>query len=360
MINKYLQLFLLCSVFSSASNVDCSSLRSTRMHKGECNPYSAKLIKVVKTEYKKDTHDVIAQKTLPLPIKLAPMSHRSFEDILKNHVRIEDSLRFKASSPIVKEKVEEKLEEKVIESYGYYRVVDGDILGKITEKFGLKVSELIYFNHLVDASKIKIGQKLKLPFDQDIIDNISSAKYTIKSNDTLIGIAKKFNIKPKLLVKFNHIRSTATIRKGRVLKLPLPYVLKKIEAEREFQRLKRKKLLLKQEHKKRKFLRRKGRHRLRVTATAYSSHRGQTDKTPFLAAWNNKLKPGMKIIAVSRDLLTRYHMKNGTKVWIGGLKGFYRVRDKMNKRFKKRIDIYMGINRRRALQWGRKSVMIAW
>ena len=95
-----------------------------------------------------------------------------------------------------------------------------------------------------------------------------------------------------------------------------------------------------------------------MTATAYSSHRSQTDKTPFLAAWNNRLRPGMKIIAVSRDMLTRYGMKNGTKVRIAGLPGVFRVRDKMNKRYRKRIDIYMGINRRKALRWGRRSVTL--
>ncbi len=64
----------------------------------------------------------------------------------------------------------------------------------------------------------------------------------------------------------------------------------------------------------------------------------------------------MKIIAVSRDLLSKYGMRNGTKVRISGLPGYYRVRDKMNKRYKKRIDIYMGVDRRKALRWGRRSV----
>ncbi|RRS32516.1 MAG: hypothetical protein P794_00980 [Epsilonproteobacteria bacterium (ex Lamellibrachia satsuma)] len=112
--------------------------------------------------------------------------------------------------------------------------------------------------------------------------------------------------------------------------------------------------------KKRKMIRGFGKRKLRVTATAYSSHRGQTDKTPFLAAWNNRIRPGMKIIAVSRDMLTRYGMRNGTKVRIGGLPGIYRVRDKMNKRFRKRIDIYMGVDRRKALRWGRRSVIMYW
>ena len=97
----------------------------------------------------------------------------------------------------------------------------------------------------------------------------------------------------------------------------------------------------------------------RVTATAYTSHTSQTDTTPFLAAWNNKLSPRRKSIAVSRDLLKK-GLGNGVRVRISGLRGIYRVRDKMNKRWKNKIDIYMGTNRKKALRWGRRKVTIRW
>lgn len=42
---------------------------------------------------------------------------------------------------------------------------------------------------------------------------------------------------------------------------------------------------------------------MEVTATAYTSSPRETDSTPFLAAWGDTLKPDMKVIAVSRDLL---------------------------------------------------------
>ena len=100
-------------------------------------------------------------------------------------------------------------------------------------------------------------------------------------------------------------------------------------------------------------------HSLRVTATAYTSSRSQTDRTPFLAAWMNKLKPGVKSIAVSRDLL-KMGLGNGTVVTIDGFSHKYKVLDKMNKRWRKKIDIYMGTNRRRALRWGKKGVTIRW
>ena len=99
---------------------------------------------------------------------------------------------------------------------------------------------------------------------------------------------------------------------------------------------------------------------LRVTATAYTSHVGQTDSTPNIAAWGDRLHPGMKAIAVSRDLLKEYGLKRGQKVRIKGLGGEYAVLDKMNKRWRKKIDIYMGMNKRKAFKWGRRKVEIRW
>jgi 3D (Asp-Asp-Asp) domain-containing protein len=99
---------------------------------------------------------------------------------------------------------------------------------------------------------------------------------------------------------------------------------------------------------------------LRVTATAYTSHANQTDSTPNIAAWGDRLSPGMKAIAVSRDLLKVHGLKHGQKVRIKGLKGEYAVLDKMNKRWTKKIDIYMGMNKRKAFKWGRRKVEILW
>jgi LysM repeat protein len=220
----------------------------------------------------------------------------------------------------------------------------------------MKTKELMHLNDLKKKDQLKIGQKLKLPLSQEKIEAIASASYTVKEGDTLISIAKKFDLEPKELAAYNHIKNTAQIKVGTVLKLPLPYVLLAEKRKKEAaQAAKKKKKTYSS-----KLIRRFGKHKLRVTATAYSSHGNQTDSTPFLAAWNNRLRPGMKIIAVSRDLLYKYGMKNGTKVKIAGLPGYYRVRDKMNKRYKKRIDIYMGTNRRKALRWGRRSVVIYW
>jgi len=96
-----------------------------------------------------------------------------------------------------------------------------------------------------------------------------------------------------------------------------------------------------------------------VTATAYTSRECETDSTPCIAAWNNRLHPNTKSIAVSRDLL-KLGLTNGAKVRISGFKGKFKVLDKMNKRWRNRIDIYMGNNLQKALNWGKRKVTISW
>tara|TARA_R110002096_G_scaffold21169_12_gene69136 strand:+ start:51 stop:443 length:393 start_codon:yes stop_codon:yes gene_type:complete len=98
---------------------------------------------------------------------------------------------------------------------------------------------------------------------------------------------------------------------------------------------------------------------LQVTATAYTSSVAETDSTPTISAWGNRLKPGMRVIAVSRDLL-EMGLTLGTIVSVEGFKKDFIVLDKMNKRWKKKIDIYMGNDRHEALNWGKRKVNICW
>jgi 3D (Asp-Asp-Asp) domain-containing protein len=96
-----------------------------------------------------------------------------------------------------------------------------------------------------------------------------------------------------------------------------------------------------------------------VTASAYTSHANQTRGDPFVAAWGDELSPDMKVIAVSRDLL-REGLTRGTRVEIEGLPGEYVVLDKMNKRWREKIDIYMGEDVAAARRWGVREVRIQW
>jgi 3D (Asp-Asp-Asp) domain-containing protein len=96
-----------------------------------------------------------------------------------------------------------------------------------------------------------------------------------------------------------------------------------------------------------------------VDASAFNTLRGQTDGQPSIAAWGDELRPGMRAIAVSRDLI-ELGLTHGTPVRIEGLPGEYRVLDKMHKRWRRKIDIYMGEDVRAARQWGVRKVRIHW
>ncbi len=98
---------------------------------------------------------------------------------------------------------------------------------------------------------------------------------------------------------------------------------------------------------------------LEVTATAYTSSVAETDSTPNISAWGDRLSPGMRVLAVSRDLLAM-GLTHGTLVSVEGFEKEFIVLDKMNKRWEKKIDIYMGNDRNSALEWGKRKVNICW
>ncbi|MCX2681089.1 hypothetical protein OOZ15_14145 [Galbibacter sp. EGI 63066] len=96
---------------------------------------------------------------------------------------------------------------------------------------------------------------------------------------------------------------------------------------------------------------------LTVKASAYNSMQGQTVGHPTIAAWGDTLRPGIKAVAISRDLIKLGITKN-TPIKIEGFDGIYLVKDKMNARYSKKIDIYMGTERQKAINFGIKTLKI--
>ena len=92
---------------------------------------------------------------------------------------------------------------------------------------------------------------------------------------------------------------------------------------------------------------------LLVTVTIYHADPKQTDSTPFITASNktiDSLNPaGHRWIAVSRDL-EPLGFTFGACVYIEGiseeLDGEWEVQDRMNKRWKKRIDLLVNKDRK--------------
>jgi 3D (Asp-Asp-Asp) domain-containing protein len=98
---------------------------------------------------------------------------------------------------------------------------------------------------------------------------------------------------------------------------------------------------------------------LEVTATAYNSLPAQTDGDPTLTAFGIRLKPGMRIVAVSRDL-EKLGLREGVRLRISGLEGEWTVGDRMHRRWSRKIDVYMGVDVKAARAFGKRRVTIRW
>lgn len=96
-----------------------------------------------------------------------------------------------------------------------------------------------------------------------------------------------------------------------------------------------------------------------VTVSAYNNVPWQTDGDSDITAFGYTLKPGLKAIAVSRDLLKK-GLKHNTMVLIDGFKDTFLVKDKMHYRWRNRIDIFMGKDVKKAREWGKQKKFICY
>jgi len=214
--------------------------------------------------------------------------------------------------------------------YAKYTITSGDSILSLAKKYSVESKKIYEINDIKRSSIIKIGQKLYLPIPQKRLDTIRTGDYIVESGDSILGIAKQFKVKVALLRKYNHFRKKSSIRIGQKIIIPLPHKIAQLKAQERARKRKMlatkrgrarlaKIALIKVREENRKNSKRKFKKKLSVAATAYTSHHSQTDGSPFLAAWSNRIRPGMKIIAVSRDLIWKYGITNGKKVRISGL-----------------------------------------
>lgn len=121
------------------------------------------------------------------------------------------------------DKKEKPLPELVkAESRVVYRVKNGDYLGKIANKYGVKVSQLKRWNSL-RSNNLKIGQRLYIHPRKPITSSATSTKktpgsYRVKSGDSLWKIANTYGITIAQIRKLNPGK-TEDLQPGTTLKL---------------------------------------------------------------------------------------------------------------------------------------------
>lgn len=95
----------------------------------------------------------------------------------------------------------------------YYKVQSGDTLWGIARKFGISVDDLKKANNLT-SNTLTIGQLLYIPGSET--STVENEIYTVKSGDTLYGIAQKYNITVDELKRLNNLTSN-TLQIGQKL-----------------------------------------------------------------------------------------------------------------------------------------------
>jgi len=113
-----------------------------------------------------------------------------------------------------------------------HTIVKGDTFATLSTKYGVSVKNIQAANPGVDPTKLRIGQKVKIPPKTTMARNGGSGSsgtgigaidsgdtYTVKSGDTLSRIASNYHTTAREIQKLNGL-STTQIKVGQKLKVP--------------------------------------------------------------------------------------------------------------------------------------------
>lgn len=94
-----------------------------------------------------------------------------------------------------------------------YTVRSGDTLSAIAARYDTTVSKLQSLNNISNANYIYVGQKLK------ISGSVSATYYTVRSGDTVSGIAARYGTTTNKIKQLNSLRNVNFIRVGQRLRV---------------------------------------------------------------------------------------------------------------------------------------------
>jgi len=94
-----------------------------------------------------------------------------------------------------------------------YTVQDGDVLGAIAEKYGLRIDTLRQTNQMADVDTLALGQKLLVPPTNGVLVKVAAG-------DTVPALAEKYHVEPATVIGYNAIRNPLQLTAGAYLMIP--------------------------------------------------------------------------------------------------------------------------------------------
>lgn len=100
-------------------------------------------------------------------------------------------------------------------------VKSGETLSDIAARYGVSINSLMRLNGLRDSDFVQAGQRLRIPGTV----SAGSGRHTVRSGDTLSGIAAQYRVSERQLIVLNALPSADHVEIGQTLKLPSNAVL---------------------------------------------------------------------------------------------------------------------------------------
>lgn len=96
-------------------------------------------------------------------------------------------------------------------SAGVHRVVEGDTLWSISNRYNLVMRDIAVVNDLAPPFTLEAGTRLKLPPPHE---------YKVKRGDTLYSVSRLFNVGSSQIATLNRLSPPYALKRGQILKLP--------------------------------------------------------------------------------------------------------------------------------------------
>jgi membrane-bound lytic murein transglycosylase D len=100
-----------------------------------------------------------------------------------------------------------------------YTIRSGDTLWGVARRYGVTVPELMAANGLNDQTPLRSGMRLSIPSGGgDVVTpQASKTTYKVRNGDTLSEIAERFNVTVRQLMTWNRLRTSSSLRAGQPL-----------------------------------------------------------------------------------------------------------------------------------------------